>query len=195
MKLVGVSGTDHARGATNQEGQSTTTAGHPYAWTVEQGTLTLRLGRAGRSRNRWMMVAVSVIWVGVGFGAWSSEHRDAGRLAAITVIAVCWSFFLVAGWCTARGVTVLTPTHLRLQGVFLRRSIPWDEIVGFDEQARHAGGGGGVFWRVRVQRSRGRALTLPGLYARGLVMDEELHENLVKLYVYWKDVRREQVER
>jgi hypothetical protein len=86
----------------------------------------------------------------------------------------------------ARGVTRLTPDGLRLQSLVTRRLIPWAEVVSFEERRRS--NRGGPYWDVRVHRTSGRPLAMPGLFTSGR-RDQAFDENLVQLHTYWTSMR------
>ncbi|MFB7224677.1 hypothetical protein [Streptomyces sp. NPDC056227] len=156
------------------------------------GEIRLGLGRRDLKRNRWTIGGMGVVCAAVGAAIWwlpanrTSTQPNPDRGAWLLGIAVFWILLAVYMINQARGATYLAPDHIRLQSFVKRRSIPWNEVTRFEERQRH--NRGGPYWDVRVHRTKGRPLTMPGLFTSGR-RDPEFDENLVKLHTHWASAK------
>jgi hypothetical protein len=154
--------------------------------------IQLRLGRRDLRRNRWSTAGVGLLCVGLAAAFWwlpdgrTSTHPSPDRVQLLIGVAASWVLLLVYMTNQARGVTCLTADGIRLHSLVTRRLIPWAEVVGFEERRRS--NRGGSFWDVRVQRTNGRPLAMPGFFTSGR-RDWAFDENLVHLHAYWAAMR------
>ena len=117
-------------------------------------------------------------WLPVGRG---TTAPDPDRAYSVAGIAAVWLLLFLHMLNQAHGRTQLTYDHIRLESYTKRRSIPWTDVVEFEE--RHRSNRGGSYWDVRVHRTHGRPLTMPGLFTSGS-KDRAFEANLVSLYIY-----------
>jgi hypothetical protein len=154
--------------------------------------IQLGLGTQDLHRNRWTIAGLTVLFGGVIAAGWwlperGMNHPNPNRGAWAIGVAAVWLFLLATMINQARGKTRLTPRGLRLESYVKRRTVPWADVIKFEERRRTTPRGG-THWDVRVHRTSGRPLTMPGLYTSGY-QDRAFVDNLVKLYLYWDQVK------
>ncbi|WP_189924198.1 PH domain-containing protein [Kitasatospora xanthocidica] len=150
--------------------------------------IRLGLGRRDLLRSRWTIVGMSVLFGGVAAACWwlpgtrTGNRPDPDRGAFVIGIAVLWLVIMLRMVNQAVGTTRLTPDHVHLRGLVMRRSIPWAEITRFEERRRTTPRAG-PYWQVRLHRANGRPLTMPGFHTSGR-RDHAFAENLRRLNGY-----------
>ena len=162
----------------------------PYDRPVDE--ISLGLGQRDLRRNRWTIAGLTLLCAGAGAAMWwlpagrGATVPDPDRVYFVTGVAVFWLFLVLYMVNQARGRTRLTCDHIRLESYVKRRSIPWTDVVGFEDRCRRNRGGN--YWDVRVHRAHGRPLTMPGLFSCG-ERDRAFEANLVSLHDYWSTAR------
>ncbi|MGW9030883.1 hypothetical protein ACWGQ5_43860 [Streptomyces sp. NPDC055722] len=152
------------------------------------------LGERDMRRNLWSRGVITLICAGASAGIWWSHPQRVAaqeRWGWISGVATFWVVLICYLINQARGRTVLTAESIRLASYVKRKTIPWRDVIRFEE--RQHTNRGGTFWYVRVHRAQGRPLTLPGLFTSGR-KDRAFKENVATLHKYWSVVRSAQDE-
>ena len=155
----------------------------PYHRPVDE--ISLGLGQRDLRRNRRTIAGLTLLCACAGAAMWwlpagrGATAPDPDRAYFVAGVAAFWLFLVVHMVNQAHGRTRLTCDHIRLESYVKHRSIPWADVVEFEDRCRSNRGGN--YWDVRVHRVHGRPITIPGLFTSGK-RDRAFEANLVSLY-------------
>lgn len=140
-----------------------------------------------RRRNWWWTAVLTLIFAGMAAAVYASAPEETGSSAgelrwwagAIGSAWLCAVFYMVN---RGYGMTLLTPDGMRFHTFISRRSIAWSDVRGIERKSHHTRNG--TWWGVRVQRTNGRSLPIPGIYTTH-PHDALFERNLTVVREYW----------
>ncbi len=145
----------------------------------------IALDAAARRKNWWWTGYLTVVFGGWGMAVALTDEGE--RFWWVFSVAFCWLVSVVYMVNRGYGRTLLTSDRIVFRTFISRRSIPWGEITHI-EKRRHQTRSG-EWWDLRIIRSRGRSLTIPGAFS-GRPDDNSLEEKYTLIREYWTRAAR-----
>ncbi|WP_436947773.1 hypothetical protein [Streptomyces sp. SudanB52_2052] len=140
----------------------------------------IALNAAARRKNWWWTGCLTAILGGLGVAM--SLTGTGERFWWVFSVALCWLLSVIYMINRGYGRTLLTPERMSFRTFFSRRSIPWGEITNI-EKRRHQTRSG-EWWDLRVVRSHGRPLAIPGAFS-SRADDGDFEVKFTVIREYW----------
>lgn len=121
----------------------------------------ITLDAAARLKNWFWTGYLTVVFGGLEVSvALTSEGQ---KFWWVISVAVCWLLSVAYMINRGYGRTLLTSDRIVFRTLISRRSIPWTDITHIEKRRHQVRSG--EWWDLRILRSRGRPLTIPGAFA------------------------------
>ncbi|MGW0777027.1 hypothetical protein ACWD01_25975 [Streptomyces sp. NPDC002835] len=140
----------------------------------------IALDTAARRRNWWWTGYLTIAFAGAGV---------AMVLTAATApfwwgfsVAICWLLSIIYMINRGYGRALLTSDRIVFHTFVSRKSIPWAEIAHI-EKRRHQTRSG-EWWDLRIVRSHGRSLSIPGVFTSNR-FDNDFEAKFALIREYW----------
>jgi len=126
---------------------------------------------ARAQRVNWLWTGVlTLVFAGVPVGIWldpgGPRPSGDGLLVGAVVFGIMWLPAFLYMINRGYGKTRLTADQMQFYSFVSRRRVPWDEVTRI-EMHRHQNPRGGAWWYIRVHRTTGRPLAVPGAFTFG----------------------------
>ncbi|MFJ9683539.1 hypothetical protein ACIRP2_36685 [Streptomyces sp. NPDC101194] len=128
-------------------------------------------------RNGLVMLALAGVMV-----AMSLTTHESGKWWWVGGVGVLSVVVFLSTIKSIYGRALLTVTGLEFRTFISRRVIPWSEVVGIERRQRVLRSG--IWWDLRVVRTRGRSIAVPGTFTNR-VMDAELERKQTAIDECW----------
>ncbi|WP_436977327.1 PH domain-containing protein [Streptomyces sp. enrichment culture] len=138
------------------------------------------LSAAALRRNWWWTGFLTLLFVGAAVAmALSSPGPGRWWVGGVGVAWLASVFYMIN---RGYGRTLLTASGMEFRTFLSRRHVPWADIVEIETRAHYTRGGS--WWDLRVIRTSGRPLTIPGSFAQRL-RDPEFQQKLATVHEHW----------
>lgn len=138
------------------------------------------LDAGARRRNWWWTAVLTLIFAGMAAAVYFSAQGEVGLPAgAVGAAWLCAAFYMLN---RGYGKTLLAPDGMRFHTFLSRRVIPWSDVTGIEVKTHYTRNG--AWWDVRVQRVKGRSLSVPGIFT-ARQHDALFESNLTVIRAYW----------
>lgn len=142
---------------------------------------------ADELRRHWRRMGWwTVFCAALAAGLYFAPQRGGGREGwlGVEIFGAFWLITFVLATENAYGRALLTKDGIRFHTWVSRRFIPWQQITDIE----YSSIGPGYWCGLRLRRTRGRRLLVPGAFARR-IRDKSFDEKRSTITYYWSHAR------
>ncbi|MGW4496773.1 hypothetical protein [Streptomyces sp. NPDC004376] len=141
---------------------------------------SIALDDAARRKNWWWTAYLTLLFGGLGVAV--ALTAEGGRIWWVFAVIACWLLSVFYMINRGYGQALLTSERIIFRTFISCRSIPWGEITQIEK--RHHQARSREWWDLRIVRSRGRPLSVPGAFT-SRSHDSDFEGKFVLIREYW----------